>query len=145
MEKWQKALHTLVLRKAKFTEYLEADSKKDINPKVPMRGWCLSKSLVTNRQHCRWKSCKKQYTIRSVSRENSQGCYKRTTKKILTKKLQCEDYACDHLCWPTDNTVDGNVVKSNKNYGVLIIRIHEVARSKLWERCQREKTCAAKR
>ena len=60
------------------------------------------------------------------------------------KKLQCEDDACDHLCWPTDNTVDGKVVKSITNYGVFVIRNHEVARSELCERCQREKTCDAK-
>ena len=117
----------------------DVSEKKLCDAKI--RLWPL---LVTNRQHCRWKSRKKHFTLRSVSKKNSQSCSKQTPKKILLKKFQCEDDACDHLWWPTDNTVDGKVVKSITHFGVLQNRIHEVARSILRERCQRYKTCDAK-
>ena len=122
----------------------EAYRKKDINEKVPMRGWCLWPSLLTNRQHCRRKMVKSITNHGVFIIRIHEIARSKLWERCARKNLRCEDRIVTIFSDQQTTLLMNKVVKSIKGIKASQNRNHEVTRSELWERCQREKTCDAK-
>ena len=101
-----KNLFTLQSFSTQKSRKCKKQTARTMSTKLPMPRQWLWSFLLTKRQHWRWIKWWKTLSAPKLRKLEITNLLEANFDKDVSGKLRLKDDDCDHLWWPTDNTVD---------------------------------------